>query len=93
MDAQIGRVLEALDRSGQANNTYVILTADHGLASRRTRTPGQAEPVRVLDAHAAHPPRGPGIQARSRHVDAMVYQHCMYATTCDLAGIPDPPAR
>ncbi|MEZ6135026.1 MAG: sulfatase [Pirellulaceae bacterium] len=30
MDAQVGKVLDALDRSGQANNTIVIFTSDHG---------------------------------------------------------------
>ena len=27
----------------------------------------------------------------STRVDEMVYQHCMYATTCEIAGIPVPP--
>jgi arylsulfatase A-like enzyme len=30
MDNEIGRVLEALDESGQANNTIVVLHGDHG---------------------------------------------------------------
>ena len=30
MDAQVGRVLDALERSGRAGNTIVILTSDHG---------------------------------------------------------------
>lgn len=30
VDAEIGRVLQALDDTGQADNTVVILTADHG---------------------------------------------------------------
>ncbi len=30
MDAQVGKVLDALDASGQADNTIVIFTADHG---------------------------------------------------------------
>jgi len=30
MDAQVGKVLEALGASGQANNTIVIFTSDHG---------------------------------------------------------------
>lgn len=32
MDAQIGRILAALEQSGRASNTYIILTTDHGLA-------------------------------------------------------------
>jgi arylsulfatase A-like enzyme len=30
LDAQIGRVLEALDETGQAGNTLVVATTDHG---------------------------------------------------------------
>lgn len=30
LDAQVGRVLDALDRSGQADNTLVVFTTDHG---------------------------------------------------------------
>jgi iduronate 2-sulfatase len=30
MDAQVGKVLDALEASGQAGNTVVILTSDHG---------------------------------------------------------------
>jgi arylsulfatase A-like enzyme len=30
VDAQIGRVLAALEETGQANNTLVVVTADHG---------------------------------------------------------------
>jgi len=30
MDAQVGKVLDALQRSGQADNTIVVFTSDHG---------------------------------------------------------------
>ncbi len=30
LDAQIGRILDALDQSGQASNTLVVCTTDHG---------------------------------------------------------------
>ncbi len=32
MDAQIGRILDAIETSGQADRTWVFFTADHGLA-------------------------------------------------------------
>ncbi len=32
MDDQIGRILDALEESGKADNTYIFFTADHGLA-------------------------------------------------------------
>ena len=32
MDRQLGRILEALEKTGQAENTCIIVTGDHGLA-------------------------------------------------------------
>lgn len=89
MDAQIGRMLDALQASGQADNTYVILTADHGLAVGEHGLMGkqnQYECSMRMPLIIA----GPGIRPGSR-VDEMVYQHSMYATTCELAGVPVPP--
>ena len=88
MDAQIGRILDALDKSPQAGNTYVILTADHGLAVGEHGLMGKQN----LYEHSVHMPYaifGPGITA-GRKVDAFVYQHSTFATTCELAGIPVP---
>jgi arylsulfatase A-like enzyme len=89
MDAQIGRVLDALDKSGQAANTYVIMTADHGLAVGEHGLMGKQN---QYECSMRMPliMRGPGIKPGS-HNDQMVYQHSMYATTCDLAGVPVPP--
>ena len=90
VDAQIGRVLDALERSGKENNTYVILTADHGLAVGEHGLMGKQN---LYDCSVRMPLLivGPGIQA-GRRVDHLVYQHCMYATTCELAGISVPEA-
>lgn len=89
MDAQIGRILDALDRSGQAGNTYVVLTADHGLAVGEHGLMGKQN---QYECSMRMPliVRGPGIVAGKR-VDEMVYQHCMNPTICELAGIPIPP--
>lgn len=88
MDAQIGRILSALKASGKADNTFVIVTADHGLAVGEHGLMGkqnQYECSMRMPLIIA----GPGIRAGKR-VDAMVYQHAMYATTCELAGVPIP---
>ncbi|RRA48168.1 sulfatase-like hydrolase/transferase [Acidipila sp. EB88] len=88
MDAQIGRILDALEASGKKDNTYVILTADHGLAVGEHGLMGkqnQYECSMRMPLIMA----GPGIAAGKR-VDEMVYQHSMYATTCDLAGVAIP---
>jgi len=88
MDAQIGRILEALKASGKADNTYVIMTADHGLAVGEHGLMGKQN---QYECSMRMPLiiTGPGIQAGKR-VDEMVYQHSMYATTCDLAGVEIP---
>jgi len=88
MDEQIGRILDALDASGKAANTYVVLTADHGLAVGEHGLMGKQN----LYEHSVRMPyviAGPGIPA-GRSVDAMIYQHSTFATTCELAGIPVP---
>jgi choline-sulfatase len=88
MDAQIGRILDALKDSGKASSTYVILTADHGLAVGEHGLMGKQN---MYDCSVRMPLLivGPGITP-GRKIDELVYQHSMYATTCDLAGIPIP---
>lgn len=89
MDAQIGRVIDALEASGKADNTYIIFTADHGLAVGEHGLMGKQNQYEC----SMRMPLimcGPGI-APGTVVDEMVYQHSMYATTCDLAGVAVPP--
>jgi len=81
LDAQIGRILDALAASGHAANTYVILTADHGLMGKQN----------LYDCSVRMPLMiaGPGIP-KARKIDQLVYQHSMFATTCELAGVTPP---
>jgi arylsulfatase A-like enzyme len=88
MDSQIGRLLAALERSGKADNTYVIFTSDHGLAVGQHGLMGKQS---VFD-HSIRIPwiiTGPGVP-KGKKVDELVYQHSTFATTCELAGIPAP---
>lgn len=88
MDHQIGRILDALGQSGRAKDTYVILTADHGLAVGEHGLMGKQN---LYDCSIRMPLliSGPVIRPGSR-TDELVYQHSMYATTCELAGVPVP---
>jgi arylsulfatase A-like enzyme len=88
MDHQIGRILDGLDASGKASNTYIIFTADHGLALGEQGLIGKQN---MYDCSIRMPLMisGPGI-SKGAKVDELVYQHSMYATTCDLAGISIP---
>lgn len=88
LDGQIGRLLDALEKSGRARETYVMLTADHGIAIGQHGLWGKQN----MYDHSIRMPllvRGPGVAAGKR-VDELVYQHSMFATTCELAGVPVP---
>jgi arylsulfatase A-like enzyme len=88
MDAQIGRILDALEASGKAGNTHIVFTADHGLAVGQHGLMGKQN----LYDHSTRMPlivTGPGIPADKR-VDEMVYQHSVFATTCELSGVAAP---
>jgi choline-sulfatase len=88
MDDQIGRVLDALDSSGKADNTWIFFTADHGLAVGHHGLFGKQN----LFEHSVRPPFivvGPGVPAGKRTDEPIYYQDIM-PTTLELAGVPKP---
>lgn len=88
MDHQLGRIVEALDKTGQADNTYLIVTGDHGLAVGEHGLMGKQN---LYDCSVRMPfiIAGPGIAA-GHTIDALMYQHCLFPTICDLADVPHP---
>jgi choline-sulfatase len=88
LDAQIGRVLDALDSSGQADNTVVVFTSDQGLAVGQHGLMGKQN----LYDHSVRMPfllAGPGIP-RGRRNHALFHMQTLFATTCDMARVPVP---
>lgn len=88
IDRQVGRVMKKLKAMGVLENTYVIYTADHGIAVGRHGLMGKQN----LYEHTWRVPfivRGPGIKAGSR-ASGYTYLHDVYPTLCDLAGIEAP---
>lgn len=87
MDAQIGRILDALDASGQADNTLIVFAADHGLAIGSHGLLGKQN----LYEHSMRAPLifvGPGVpQGRT---DAFVYLLDVFPTICGLTGLETP---
>ena len=84
IDAQVGRVLDALDEGGLADNTGVIFTSDHGdmLGDHGLMTKG----AYFYDACTRVPMivRGPGVEAG--RVEAPVQWHDVAGTCLRLAG-------
>jgi arylsulfatase A-like enzyme len=88
LDAQIGRILGALESSGKAANTIVIFTSDQGLAVGQHGLMGKQN----LYEHSLRMPfimAGPGIPKGKRN-DAPFYMQSLFATTCEMAEVKIP---
>ncbi|MFT6000294.1 MAG: arylsulfatase A-like enzyme [Neolewinella sp.] len=88
LDAQIGRILDALEASGKADNTLVMFTADHGLSMGRHGLMGKQN----LYDHSVRVPLvigGPGIPKGIKN-NTDVYLQDVMATALDVAGIEKP---
>jgi arylsulfatase A-like enzyme len=87
LDAQIGRILEALKVSGHADDTIILFSSDNGLALGRHGLLGKQN----VYEHSSRMPlifAGPGIpHGRS---DALVYLYDLFPTACDLTGLAIP---
>ena len=88
LDEQIGKILDALEASGEMDNTYIFFTADHGLAMGRHGLLGKQN---MFD-HSIRPPlmmTGPDIP-KGVKVNTDVYLQDIMATSLELAGIDKP---
>ena len=91
VDAEIGRVLKALDDGGEADNTVVVFTADHGEGRGRHRLVvknylyDEAAKVPLI---VAGPGRVPENKVDKTH---LVCGLDILPTVCDLAGLEPPP--
>lgn len=88
IDRQIGRVMDQLESMGQLENTYIIFTADHGIAVGRHGLMGKQN----LYEHTWRVPfivAGPAIENGTRAM-GNIYLLDILPTLCDLAGIDAP---
>ena len=88
VDAQIGRVLDSLEKLGMADNTVVVLCSDHGwqLGEHKlwSKCSNYEEALRVPLMVAAPPiTKGKKTEALSELVD-------IYPTLCELTDLPIP---
>lgn len=91
VDAQIGLMLEALDETGERDNTIIIFWTDHGwhlgdmgIWGKATTYEKSTRIPMILST-----PDMPA-QTRGRKTEALVELIDMYPSLCDLAGLPLP---
>jgi len=90
VDVELGRVLDALDRTGQAENTLVVFTSDHGEGVAGHRLVVKLSPYE----EAASVPllaRLPGVIPPGTTCDTHIASGLdLLPTFCDFAGAPVP---
>ncbi|NLF40893.1 sulfatase, partial [bacterium] len=90
VDAQIGRVIDGLDRLGLRGNTVIILWGDHGWKLGEYGAWCKHTNFE-LDAHAPLILDAPGC-TQGRRTQALVEFVDIYPTLADLCGLPVPAA-
>ena len=89
IDDEFARVLQALDETGQAEDTIVVYTSDHGeMMGSQGRMAKQApfqESCRVPFIV-----RYPGVTIERNKSDVLLAAIDIYPTLCGLAGVPVP---
>jgi arylsulfatase A-like enzyme len=87
MDAQLGRLLDALAQSGYAENTIIILWSDHGWSH------GQKQHWRKFslwdrDCRVVFMVAAPGVTTPGQRCERTVNLLDIYPTVIDLCGLP-----
>lgn len=88
MDAQIGRIIDSLKKSGQDKNTIIIFASDHGLATGSHGLMGKQN----MYEHTILVPlifAGPGIPKGEKR-NAFVYLRDLFPTVCEMTSTKIP---
>jgi len=90
MDAQVGRVVAALDRLGLADDTIIVFTSDHGY---HTGEHGLWQKQSLFENSARVPLLvvAPGISRNASVVKTPVSHLDLFPTLTELAGVKAPP--
>jgi len=88
LDAEVGRVLAALDERGLTGNTIIVYAGDNGLALGQHGLFGKQN----CYEHSVRVPlifAGPGVPEGAR-TDAYAYLLDIFATLCEMTGVDTP---
>lgn len=89
VDAQIGKLIEALEEADLRDNTIIVVWGDHGWHLGDMGVWGKATNYEI----ATRVPLmiwSPNMKARGATTDALVELVDIFPTLCELAGIPTP---
>jgi iduronate 2-sulfatase len=89
MDAQLGKVLDALDRSGVADRTAVMFVADHGYHIGEHTLWGKTSNFE-LDARVPFLVSVPGNRHAGKRTGSLAELLDVFPTLVDLCGLPRP---
>jgi len=88
-DAQVGRLLDELDRQGLRENTVVVLWGDHGWHLGEHAIWGKMTNFEIA-THAPMMISAPGQKHVGAKTDALCEFVDIYPTLCELCGLPAP---
>lgn len=87
LDSGVGKVMEAVERLGLSQNTYVIYMSDNGSSGGRSALAGGKGGVSEGGIRVPFIVRGPGVKPNS-WCHKRVVGYDLFPTFCEWAGIP-----